>query len=255
MNEGMLRLGLFAFLLGGFALWEVLAPHRHAALPRTSRWPAHFGLSLINSLILRFILPFSALSTALFAQNSGYGLLNMQSLNGFFFIVPLALVLLDFAIYLQHILFHKIPWLWQFHAMHHSDTHMDVTTGIRFHPIEAIVSMVYKCALVLLLGAPPLAVIIFEVILNASSLFSHSNLSPPFERVLRFLFVTPQMHEVHHSPLRAETNSNYGFNLSVWDRLFKTYRVASIQKQFGLEDFRTPIEARLDKLLRQPFKK
>jgi sterol desaturase/sphingolipid hydroxylase (fatty acid hydroxylase superfamily) len=254
MSETSLRLSLFFLALLILALWEYFAPRRIETLPRAKRWPANLGVSVMNSLVLRLFLPFTALSTALFAQTNEWGLFNQNLFKESFFTPFLAFILLDLAIYGQHIFFHKLPWLWRIHRMHHADTQMDVTTGLRFHPLESLISMLLKCSAILLLGAPPSSVVAFEIMLNLGSMFSHSNISPPFEKILRYVIVTPAMHEVHHSPLKSETDSNYGFNLSLWDRLFRTYSSVSSQHLIGLESFREQSEARLDKMLIQPFK-
>lgn len=228
-------------------------------MPRRLRWPSNLGIVLLNTLLLRVIFPSAAIGMALFAEQRGWGLLNGAPAAG-----PMALVVsiiaLDLVVYLQHVLFHAVPMLWRLHRMHHADLEFDVSTGVRFHPGEILISMGIKCATVLALGAPALAVLIFEVLLNATSLFNHGNvnLPAPVDRVLRWFVVTPDMHRVHHSILIRETNSNFGFNLPWWDRLFGTYRpqpaAGHARMTIGIEQFRAPAELRLDRMLLQPFR-
>jgi sterol desaturase/sphingolipid hydroxylase (fatty acid hydroxylase superfamily) len=219
-----------------------------------SRWASNILVSVVNIAVLRFIMPITAVGAAIYASNTHFGLFNQLNtpLNGLF-----AIILLDLAIYTQHVLSHKFSPLWAFHKMHHSDTEVDTTTGIRFHAGEAMLSMAYKAAIVMLLGVSPFVVMIYEVILNACSLFSHANIKLPFDRMLSKIIVTPDMHRIHHSVHRHETDSNYGNFLSVWDRLFKTYietpQDGHEAMQLGLPEFRG--EKRLDQLLTQPFRK
>ncbi len=193
------------------------------------------------------------------AEAHGWGLFNVVALPAWIELV-LALFLLDFAIYLQHRLFHYVPVLWWLHRMHHADLDVDVTTGARFHPVEILLSLGIKFIVIVLLGTPPLAVLLFEIALNASSMFNHSNVrvAPVIERVLRLLVVTPDMHRVHHSVVRRETDSNFGFNFPWWDRLFGTYRpqpeAGHQAMTLGIEQFRDPHELRLDRMLTQPFR-
>ncbi len=254
-----------AFFLGVFAIvaiCEALAPRRARTLPRRARWPNNVGVVVLNTLVLyavlRVVFPAAAVGVALAAEARGWGLFNAVAVP-IWLAVPLAVVLLDLAIYLQHVMVHAVPALWRLHRMHHADLDFDVTTGARFHPIEILLSMLIKIALVAALGPPAVAVLIFEVLLNASSMFNHGNLAIPrqVDRVLRWLVVTPDMHRVHHSVVVAETNSNFGFTLPWWDRLFGTYRAqpaaGHAAMTIGIEQFRDPGELRLDRMLIQPF--
>ena len=254
-----------AFFLGVFAIvaiCEALAPRRARTLPRRARWPNNVGVVVLNTLVLhavlRVVFPAAAVGVALAAEARGWGLFNAVGAP-IWLAVPLSVVLLDLAIYLQHVMVHAVPALWRLHRMHHADLDFDVTTGARFHPIEILLSMLIKIALVAALGPPAVAVLIFEVLLNASSMFNHGNLAIPrqVDRVLRWLVVTPDMHRVHHSVVVAETNSNFGFTLPWWDRLFGTYRAqpaaGHAAMTIGIEQFRDPGDLRLDRMLIQPF--
>jgi len=213
---------------------------------------------VVDTLLVRILFPTTAVGLALVAEAHGLGLFNMLVLPAWIGVV-VSVILLDLAIYFQHVLFHAVPGLWRLHRMHHADLDIDVSTGLRFHPIEILLSMVIKLAVVIALGAPALAVLIFEVLLNATSMFNHSNIRIPerFDGVLRWFVVTPDMHRVHHSILPRETNSNFGFNLPWWDRLFGTYRAQPAAGHeamtIGIEQFRDPRELRLDRMLLQPF--
>jgi sterol desaturase/sphingolipid hydroxylase (fatty acid hydroxylase superfamily) len=216
-------------------------------------------VSLLDTVVTRIAAPAGAVGFALWAESRGWGLFNTVALPTWFAMV-VGLVLLDFAIYLQHRVFHYVPALWRLHRMHHADLDVDVTTGTRFHPIEILLSLGIKFTVIVTLGAPPLAVLIFEIALNATSMFNHSNVRvpAPIERVLRWIVVTPDMHRVHHSILRRETDSNFGFNFPWWDRLFATYRAepeaGHERMTLGIEQFRHPKELRLDRMLAQPFR-
>lgn len=224
-HELVIRLACFFGMFGGMALWELAAPRRRLTVSKPLRWANNLALVVLNSVLLRALFPAAAVGVAAFASQQGWGLFN-------YFSVPLwltmlvSVVLLDFVIYLQHVMFHAVPLLWRLHRVHHADLDIDVTTGARFHPIEIVLSMLIKAAVILVLGPPVVAVVIFEVLLNATSMFNHGNVRMPaaLDRVLRLLLVTPDMHRVHHSIEEDETNSNFAFNLSVWDRLFGTYR-------------------------------
>ena len=257
-HEPAIRLGIF---LGVFALvvvFETLAPRRARTMPRTARWPHNIGVVVVNTLVLRLVFPTAAIGMALIAAARGWGLLNIIDAP-YWLSVALSVALLDLAIYLQHVMFHAVPALWRLHRMHHADLDFDVTTGARFHPIEILLSMGIKLAVVAALGPPALGVLIFEVLLNATSMFNHANLNIPLgvDRVLRRLVVTPDMHRVHHSVLPQETNSNFGFNLPWWDRLFGTYRAqpeaGHAAMTIGIEQFRERRDLRLDRMLVQPF--
>ena len=254
--ELALRLGVFLAMFAALALWEWAAPARARRLSRTRRWGANLGLALLNTLVLRIVLPGSALAFATLAAGEGWGLLNRVEVPGWVAVLA-GVVVLDLVIYLQHVLFHTIPALARLHAVHHADPDFDVTTGIRFHPLEIVLSTLIKFAAIAALGAPVLAVLAFEILLNASSMFNHANASLParLEPWVRRLLVTPDMHRTHHSVIEAERNSNYGFCLSVWDRWLGTYTPeARGELDIGLAAWRDPREvATLSGVLRMPF--
>lgn len=224
-HEPEIRLSVFFGVFVAMAVWEALAPRRARLYPRRVRWLHNLVLVALNSVLLRLAFPVAAVGFASLAAEQGWGLLNAFILPDWLVFVA-ALVALDFAIYLQHVLFHAVPVLWRLHRVHHADPDFDVTTGTRFHPAEILLSMMIKLAVIAVIGAPPAAVLAFEIILNASAMFNHANLRLPaaVDRILRWVLVTPEMHRVHHSVEIAETNSNFGFNLPWWDRLFGTYR-------------------------------
>ncbi len=258
-HEAAVRLGAFAAVLAAMAAWEALAPRRRRQHSRWTRWPSNLGIVALNTLVLRAASPLAAVAVATLAQQRGWGLFNGIGLPQWAGI-GLAVVLLDLAIYLQHVMFHAVPALWRLHRMHHADLDIDVTTGARFHPVEIILSAGIKCAVVGAIGAPPVAVILFEVILNATAMFNHSNARLPIalDRVLRLALVTPDMHRVHHSIRPDETNSNFGFSLPWWDRLLGTYRAQPADGHdamtIGIEQFRTAQDLRLDRMLIQPLR-
>jgi sterol desaturase/sphingolipid hydroxylase (fatty acid hydroxylase superfamily) len=258
-DEPVIRLVCFLGLFAAFALWEAMAPRRPRQLGRWRRWPSNIGIVFLNTALLRLAFPVTAVSYALLGEQRGWGLLNTLDLPHWLAVV-IAVLLLDLAIYLQHVLFHAVPALWRLHRMHHADLEIDVTTGARFHTIEIVASMAIKIAVISALGPPAVAVLIFEILLNGTSMFNHSNIRLPaaLDRVLRLLVVTPDMHRVHHSILRHETNSNFGFNFPWWDRLFGTYRAqpkaGHEAMTIGIEQFRDPREQRLDRMLSQPFR-
>jgi sterol desaturase/sphingolipid hydroxylase (fatty acid hydroxylase superfamily) len=255
----VIRLSAFAAIFTAMALWEVLAPRRPQAIGRLRRWPGNLGIVVLNTLLIRLAFPTAAVGVALLAESRGWGLFPALTAPPWLAVVA-AVILLDLAIYLQHVLFHAVPVLWRLHRMHHADLEFDVTTGARFHPIEILLSMAIKLGVVAALGAPAAAVLIFEVLLNATSMFNHGNVRIPegLDRVLRWIVVTPEMHRVHHSVVSRETNSNFGFNLPWWDRLFGTYRAQPAAGHqgmaIGIEQFRDPRELRLDRMLLQPFR-
>jgi sterol desaturase/sphingolipid hydroxylase (fatty acid hydroxylase superfamily) len=224
-HEPAVRLSAFFGVFALMALWEALAPRRSRLLPRRVRWPHNLALVVLNSLILRLLFPLAAVGFALLAAERGWGLLNAFALP-FWWAFLLSVIALDFAIYLQHVMFHAVPLLWRLHRVHHADADFDVTTGARFHPLEILLSMLIKFAAIAVLGAPAAAVLVFEVLLNATAMFNHANLRlpEPVDRRLRRLLVTPEMHRIHHSMEVVEANSNFGFNLPWWDRLCGTYR-------------------------------
>jgi sterol desaturase/sphingolipid hydroxylase (fatty acid hydroxylase superfamily) len=258
-NELLIRITLFVAILVALAAWETAAPRRQQNISRLLRWSNNLGLVVIDRLLLHLIFPIFAVGLAALAEARGWGLLNL-------FEVPLGLALLlsllalDLAIYLQHVLLHAVPTLWRLHRVHHADLEFDVSTGLRFHPIEILLSMGIKLAVVAALGPPAVAVLVFEVLLNATSMFNHSNLRIPLEldRALRWIVVTPDMHRVHHSIHPNETNSNFGFNLPWWDRLFGTYRAQPRDGHegmtIGIQQFRTPRDLWLDRMLIQPLR-
>ena len=227
-NEPAIRLSAFFGIFALMAIWEAAAPRRVRLHSRGVRWTANLGLVILNSVLLRLVFPMAAVGFATLAAERGWGLLNAFAVPHWAAFV-LAVVALDCAIYLQHVMFHAVPALWRLHRVHHADPDFDVTTGARFHPIEIVLSMLIKFAVIAVLGAPAAAVLIFEVLLNAAAMFNHANLKLPsgVDGVLRLLLVTPDMHRVHHSTDVAEANSNFGFNLPWWDRLFGTYRAAA----------------------------
>lgn len=257
--EPLIRLGAFAGVLALMAGWELLAPRRLQKIGRGLRWPNNLGIVVLDTLLLRLVFPTAAVGFALFAAGRGWGLFNAVDVPVWLAVIA-AVLILDLAIYLQHVLFHAVPALWRLHRMHHADLEFDVTTGLRFHPLEILLSMGIKLAVVAALGPPAIAVVVFEVLLNATAMFNHGNVRMPagFDRVMRLIVVTPDMHRVHHSILPHETNSNFGFNLPWWDRLLGTYRAqpsaGHVGMTIGIEQFRTPRDLWLDRLLIQPFR-
>jgi sterol desaturase/sphingolipid hydroxylase (fatty acid hydroxylase superfamily) len=257
--ESYIRLAAFGGVFVVMAAWELIGPRRQQSVGRGWRWPNNLGVVVVNTLLIRVLFPTTAVGLALFAEARGFGLFNVIALPALVGVLA-SIVILDLAIYLQHVLFHAVPALWRLHRMHHADLEFDVTTGLRFHPIEILLSMVIKLVVVAGLGAPAVSVMICEVLLNATSMFNHSNVRIPLglDHVLRWLVVTPDMHRVHHSILARETNSNFGFNLPWWDRLFGTYRAQPAAGHeamtIGIEQFREPRELGLDRMLVLPFR-
>ena len=258
-HEVPVRLGVFFGIFAAMAAWELAAPRRALDERKTVRWTNNVALVVLNSVLVRAILPLTAVGLAGFAAERGMGVLNIFVLP-YTWAVLLSVLVLDVAIYVQHLLFHAVPLLWRLHRVHHADLDFDVTTGARFHPIEIVLSMLIKFAVILVLGPPALAVLIFEILLNATSMFNHGNVRIPTrcDRILRGLVVTPDMHRVHHSIDPRETNSNFGFNVPWWDRLFGTYRAqpraGHETMTIGIEQFRAPRELWLDRMLLQPFR-
>lgn len=256
--EPYFRVGMFLGVLMIMMLAEALFPRR-ASQFRRRRWPANLGLVVFNTLAIRLILPGATVALAIWAEHKHVGLLNLLSLPTWFSLI-LAVIVLDMLIYWQHRFSHTIPMLWRFHRLHHADTVIDVTTGARFHPVEIGFSLLLKLLAILLLGPSAWAVIIFEVLLNATAMFNHSNVNLPLklDSLIRKLFVTPDMHRVHHSVYASEYNQNFGFNLSVWDYLFNSYtdqpRDGHLDMQIGLPYFRSDREAGLLPMLSQPFR-
>jgi sterol desaturase/sphingolipid hydroxylase (fatty acid hydroxylase superfamily) len=259
-NEPAIRLGLFLVVFALIGLWELMAPRRALTTPKAMRWISNLGLVALNTLLLRLAFPLAAAGMAAFAAANGWGLLNHFQVP-LWLAVPIAVIAMDLVIWLQHVLVHAVPVLWRLHRVHHADLDYDVTTGSRFHPIEIGLSMLIKFATITALGPPVVAVVIFEVLLNATAMFNHGNVRLPagVDRVLRWLVVTPDMHRVHHSVEDDETNSNFGFNLPWWDRLFGTYRdqprAGHDAMTIGIHGHRDPREvARLDGMLLLPFR-
>lgn len=257
-NEAAIRLAVFFGVLTAMAGWEVAAPRRRREIPRLIRWTNNLAVVVIDTALVRLVFPVVAVGFALIAAQRGWGLFNAYDVPVWIaFLVSVAA--LDLAIYLQHVMFHAVPALWRLHRMHHADLEFDVTTGLRFHPVEILLSMAIKLAIVAVLGPPAAAVLVFEVLLNATAMFNHSNIRipPAVDRVLRWVVVTPDMHRVHHSIHPNETNSNFGFNLPWWDRLLGTYRPQPRDGHeamtIGIEQFRTRRDLWLDRMLIQPL--
>lgn len=250
-HASLLRMGCFFGVFTIMLVWELVAPRRLLSVSKLLRWSSNLGLLVVNSVVIRLLFPAAAVGMALYASEMGWGLFNLLELP-FWVEVCAAIILLDLLIYGQHLLMHVVPVLWRLHRVHHADLDIDLTTGSRFHTLEIIFSMLLKSLAILILGPAVFAVLVFEVVLNVMSIFNHSNVSlpKPVDRIVRRLLVTPDMHRVHHSIILQETNSNYGFNLSIWDRLFKTYidqpRLGHDDMTIGIPGFRDP--AQVDKL-------
>jgi sterol desaturase/sphingolipid hydroxylase (fatty acid hydroxylase superfamily) len=257
-HETAVRVAIFAGAFTLIAACEIVAPRRPLTVPRRSRWPGNLAIVLLNTLLVRALLPVAAVGMAMLAEEHGWGLFHAFGPLPAWLVIVVTVVVLDLAIYLQHVLFHAVPILWRLHRMHHADLDVDVTTGARFHPIEIVVSMLLKLGVIAMLGAPPLGVLVFELLLSTGSLFNHGNLRLPLraDGVLRWIVVTPDMHRVHHSVEREETNRNFGFTLSWWDRIFGTYRAqpaaGHARMTLGIAQFRDLSDLRLDRLLLQP---
>lgn len=257
--EPLIRLVAFVGVFVAIAAWEFASPRRARTFGRRMRWPNNLALLAVDVLVVRLLAPGAAIAIALAGEARGWGLLNLAGVPAWL-AVPAAVALLDLAVWFQHVVFHAVPLLWRLHRVHHTDVDVDVTTGTRFHPIEILISVGIKCATVAAIGAPALAVLAFEVLLNATSMFNHANARLPaaVDRWLRFLVVTPDMHRVHHSVVCHETNSNFGFALPWWDRLFGTYRAQPAAGHeamiLGVDAFRGAGDARLDRLLTQPLR-
>lgn len=258
-NEPLVRLVVFGGIFAAMAVWELLAPRRVQEIGRGTRWPSNIAIVVLDTVLVRVIFPMTAVGVALSAEAKSWGLFYAFGLSPWAALL-LGVVLLDLAIYLQHVLFHAVPALWRLHRMHHADLEFDVTTGGRFHPIEILLSMGIKLGVIAALGTPAVAVLVFEVLLNATSMFNHSNVRMPawLDAIMRWIVVTPDMHRVHHSIVARETNSNFGFNLPWWDRLFGTYRdqpaAGHAAMTIGIAQFRDQGEQQLDRMLTQPFR-
>jgi sterol desaturase/sphingolipid hydroxylase (fatty acid hydroxylase superfamily) len=247
-SDGLIRFAVFIGVLLVMALLELVWPKRRVSVGKTRRWFTNLGIAGIDALMLRLMamlaVPVAAVAAALFAGKHGLGLLNQFAWPDWIKLV-IALLVLDVAIWAQHLVSHKLPIFWRLHKVHHADRDIDVTTAVRFHPIEIAFSMLWKIAVVVVLGAPPLAVFLFEIILNACAMFNHANIAlpPALDRALRLIIVTPDMHRVHHSVRDDEHDRNYGFNLSVWDRLFRTYLAEPKAGQQGMTIGLTPYQS------------
>lgn len=259
MNEPMVRLAVFFGVFVVMAAWELIVPRRKLTASKLKRWSGNIGIIVFNTILIRVLFPTAAVGLAIFAQSEGWGIFNYFETSAWVAIL-VSIIVMDFIIYLQHIMFHAVPTLWRVHKMHHADLDLDVTSGTRFHPIEILISLVVKFSAVILLGAPVLAVVLFEIILNATAMFNHGNVKVPLgiDKVLRWLVVTPDMHRVHHSIEIKETNRNFGFNLPWWDRLFGTYKAQPDKGHegmvIGLKELREEdVSSRLGGMLVIPF--
>ena len=258
-NEPTIRLSFFLGVLVAMAAWEFAAPRRRQEITRRVRWTNNLGVVVLDTVFVRLAFPVAAVGVALFTDAHGWGLLNVLEMPLWLSVI-VSLLLFDLVIYLQHVMFHAVPAFWRLHRMHHADLEFDVTTGLRFHPIEIALSMGIKLMIVLALGPPAVAVLIFEVVLSATAMFNHGNVRIPhgLDRVLRWIVVTPDMHRVHHSVDPNETNNNFGFNLPWWDRLLGTYwaqpQAGHETMTIGLEQFRNQRDLWLDRMLIQPLR-
>ncbi len=259
-DEAVVRIAVFGGMFLAMAVLEALLPRRQRSFDRLIRWPGNLLITMLNTFAARIFVPIGAVGFAAIMQERGIGLLNMLELSGSVVVVG-SIIALDFAIWLQHLVFHRVPMLWRIHRMHHSDNDIDVTSGARFHPFEIVLSLLIKISLIGALGIPAVAVLWFEVILNASAMFNHANLRLPnaLDALLRQLIVTPDMHRVHHSADTHETDSNFGFCLSIWDRLFGTYiaqpAAGHEQMTIGLTETQSMESQRIDEMLAEPFRK
>jgi sterol desaturase/sphingolipid hydroxylase (fatty acid hydroxylase superfamily) len=252
------RIGSYVSVLILMAVWELMAPRRSLTVSKLCRWGGNLTIVALNTVIARLLFVGGAVAVAATTQERGWGLLHLVE-GPVWLETAMAILALDFIIYWQHRLFHIVPLFWRFHMMHHSDLDLDVTSGVRFHPVEIVLSLAVKAVAVMAVGASPLVVVIFEIVLNATSLFNHSNVAMPqgFERLLRWVVVTPDMHRIHHSANMRETNSNYGFNVPWWDRVFGTYcpepALGHLGMTIGLEHLGPPVCLNLFRMLRFPF--
>ncbi len=262
MSETAWRLSVFLGVLILMVLWEYASPKRRSRYSRKQRWPANVGIVVIDTVLLRIIAPIGLTGVAVWAENNGWGVFHSAITIGapFWLVVTLSIIALDIAIYWQHRLFHRVPLLWRLHRVHHADPDFDVTTGLRFHPVEIVLSFFIKAAAVIALGAPGVAVIVFEIILNACSLFNHGNvaLPKPLEKTVRKVLITQELHRIHHSVEKEETNSNYGFSVTWWDHLFKSFtpapKAGSDNIDIGLKEYRDQaVTTKIWGLLKIPF--
>lgn len=256
--ENLIRLAIAVGVFAVMLAWEAYRPRRKQHISRQQRWPINLGLALFNMVLMRLTIGGLAYATSVYAGEHGIGLLNLMSVSESIKII-ITLLVLDFAIYAQHILMHHWSLLWRLHKIHHTDLEFDATTAVRFHPVEIVLSMLYKAGIIMVIGAHPGAVVAFEIILNAAATFNHSNVDIPeaLDKKLRWLLVTPDMHRIHHSAYPVETNSNYGFSVSWWDKLFKTYTAQAKQPQaeitVGLSAYRKQAGLRFNQLMLMPF--
>ncbi len=258
LHETAIRLTAFLGVLAILLILERLIPWRPGRLLGARRWPANLAMPVLGTLLVRLVLPMAAVGVAFWAEARGFGLWHWVGAPSWLAVVA-SVLLLDLLVYAQHVVFHHVPLLWRLHRMHHADPELDATSGLRFHPLEILLSMLLKMAAVAALGAPAVAVLAFEVLLNATAMFNHAAIAlpPGLERRLRWLLVTPEMHRIHHSELRAETDSDYGFCLSVWDRVFGTYvasPAAGDAVVIGVPGWREAAQQRIDRMLLQPFR-
>jgi len=257
-EENAIRVGFFIGIFAVAAICELLVPRRRLTTSKTARWVSNLCINFLNPVFVNLISPVLAIGMAVKSNEGGWGLLNNIEISSWLEII-ISVVALDFVIYIQHVLFHSVPTLWRLHMVHHSDLDIDVTTGLRFHPIEIVISLAIKIAAVVVIGPHVMAVLIFEIVLNATSMFNHANLRLPLglDRILRLIVVTPDMHRVHHSVVIRETNSNFGFNLPWWDRLFGTYKdqpsAGHLGMNIGLAQFRDSKKLTFIWMLLLPF--
>jgi sterol desaturase/sphingolipid hydroxylase (fatty acid hydroxylase superfamily) len=255
-NEALIRLAAFLGIFVAVAIWESVSPKRKLISPKSERWLSNIIITLLGTAIVRSFFPVLAVTFA--ANDATLGILNQSALP-YGFRVVIGVMFLDLVIYGQHVMFHSVPLLWRLHMMHHADLDIDVTTGLRFHPLEVLLSMGIKIVTVLVLGPPAIAVILFEILLNGTSMFNHGNIKMPhnIDRMFRLIVVTPDMHRVHHSVIIKETNSNFGFNFPLWDRIFGTYKAQPEAGHegmtIGLSQFRNRKQLTFLKLLLLPF--
>jgi sterol desaturase/sphingolipid hydroxylase (fatty acid hydroxylase superfamily) len=258
-NDPAIRLGFFLGMFALIAAWELFAPRRVLEVSKPVRWTHNISIAIINVLLVRVLFPSAAVGVSVFANERGIGLLNMFPIP-YALAFMLSLLALDLTMYVVHLMFHAVPALWRVHRMHHADVDFDVTTGARFHPIQILLALLIKFAVIFVLGPPVMAVLVFEAVFNALSLFNHANVRIPstVDRVLRWFLVTPDMHRVHHSIEATETNSNFSFVLPWWDRLFGTYLAEPAggheRMTIGVDQFRTERDFWLDRMLLQPFR-
>lgn len=263
LSEPVIRLLAFSTIFIVLAVVELLAPRLERdemrGAMKSRRWITNLAMVVLSSVALRVVFPLAAVGTAVWAQSSQLGLFPLLGLP-LWLAGLLAFIVLDFAVWLEHVVSHKWPWLWRIHRMHHADTGFDLTTALRFHPLEIVLSMLWKAVIIVAMGAPPVAVLVFEIVLNGAAMFNHANikLPKPVDRLLRVLIVTPDMHRTHHSTDPRETDSNYGFNLAIWDRLFSTYtetpRLGETGIEIGLKEWRDDRPSRLGWALALPFR-